>query len=132
MGFALCGSKVKEMLKYQSSYLGVSRILEETAIAALESENYYKKLSVEIVRDREQFIQELMTFRNFKSYTSKANFVLVRIMKRDIQKRVNERLEHEKLIISKFVDNDLLRVTVGYRKYTKKLITLLRGIIGKD
>jgi histidinol-phosphate aminotransferase len=43
IGFVLCGAEVKKILRYENLYLGMSRLLEDVAIAALNSETYYKR-----------------------------------------------------------------------------------------
>ncbi|MBI2427115.1 MAG: aminotransferase class I/II-fold pyridoxal phosphate-dependent enzyme [Candidatus Kerfeldbacteria bacterium] len=128
IGFALCGSNVKNILKYQNRYLGLSRILEEVAIAALESDDYYKKLSMEVVGDRKSFINELRNFKNFQPFSSKANFVLVRIANNDIAERLRNALQKEEVVVCKFVDDNFLRVSVGEKKLTGKFLKLLERI----
>lgn len=128
ISFALCGANVKNFLKYQNRYLGLSRILEEVAIGALESEDYYKKLSKEIIKDRERFIEETRKFKNFKPFNSKANFVLLRIIKSNIAKQIQDVFVNEEVVIGKFFDDNLLRVTVGHREYTDKFLKLLERI----
>ena len=125
IGFALCGTNVKNLFKYQNRYLGLSRILEEVAIAALESNDYYKKLSAEVVGDRESFINELSNFKNFQPFSSKANFVLVRVKNNDIVERLRNALEKEEVVVCKFVNGDLLRVSVGEKKFTENFLKLL-------
>ena len=124
IGFALCGKGVKSLLKYQNRYLGFSRILEKTAIAALESESYYKKIAAEIIKDRERFIKITRGFKNFKPFDSNANFVAVRVAD-SVIKRVKKAIEKEDVIVGKFDGTNLLRVTVGNKKYTGNLLRLL-------
>ncbi len=128
IGFALCGKNVKNLLKYQGRYLGLSRILEETAIAALDSGGYYKELSAEIVRDRENFIKQLRNLKNFQPFSSKANFVLLRVKNTEVIERLKSALEKEKIVIGKFVNSDLLRVSIGYKEHTEKFLKLLEGL----
>jgi len=128
IGFALCGANVKSILKYQDRYLGFSRILEEAAVVALESEDYYKKLSVEIIKDRDGFIGKLHNFKNFQPFSSTANFVLVRLANSDIVRQVQAALATEPIVIGKFIDDNLLRVTVGYAAHTERLLELFEKI----
>lgn len=127
IGFALCGSKVKELLRYQNSYLGGSRLLEETAIAALESEDYYKKLSTEIIEDRENFISEARKLKNFQVFNSKANFVLVKV-EENVRKSFEQELEKESVLVSKFVSDNLMRVSIGSRQNTENFLKVLAKI----
>lgn len=128
ISFALCGANVKNILKYQNRYLGLSRILEEVAIAALESDDYYKKLSAEIIGNRENFIDELRNFKNFQPFSSKANFVLVKIASNVVVERLKNALQKEEVVISKFVDENFLRVSVGEKENTRKFLKLLEKI----
>jgi len=128
IGFALCGANVKNLLKYQNRYLGLSRILEEVAIAALESDDYYKKLSVEIIGDRESFINEVRNFKNFQPFSSKANFVLLRIANNAVAERLRNALQKEEGVVCKFVDENFLRVSVGEKELTGKFLKLLKEI----
>jgi histidinol-phosphate aminotransferase len=127
IGFSLCGKKVKSMLRYQDSYLGGSRILEEVAVAALESGPYYRKLAREIMGDRSFLINEANKLKHFKAYDSKANFVMVRVDK-SAKPAFEKSLESQKVLISKFVAPDLMRVSIGSRKYTKPFLNLLAAI----
>jgi histidinol-phosphate aminotransferase len=130
IGFALCGKAVKKMLHYQGAYLGGSRILEGIAVTALTSEPYYKKISREIMSDRDSFIKQTNSLSHFKAYNSKANFVLVRVDAR--AKRIIEReLRKTKVLISKFVSNDLMRVSTGAKRYTRPFLNLLKKIDAK-
>lgn len=128
IGFTLCGANVKNLLKYQNRYLGLSRILEEVAIAALDSKDYYRKLSTEIIGDRESFISELRNFKNFQPFSSKANFVLVSIANNGIAERLRNALQNEKVVLCKFVNGNLLRVSIGEKKLTGKFLKLLKEI----
>lgn len=127
IGFALCGNKVKELLRHQNSYLGGSRLLEEVAIAALESEDYYKKLSVEVIEDRENFISKTRRLKNFQPFDSKANFVLVKVS-RDVKQPLEQELSKENVLISKFVSEDFMRVSIGSKHDTENFLKVLAKI----
>lgn len=127
IGFALCGSNVKNLLKYQNRYLGFSRILEEVAVAALESEDYYKNLAAEIIEDREYFIQRTRQMKNFKPFDSTGNFVLLSLDE-VVLGQLKAKLSDQEIVISKFVGDNFLRVTVGYREHTDRFLALLEEI----
>ena len=124
IGFALCGKKVKELLRYQNSYLGGSRLLEEAAIAALESEDHYRKLSTEIIEDRETFISESRKLKYFQPFNSKANFVLMKVNE-DVRKSFEQELDKENILISKFVSKKLMRISIGSQGHTANFIKIL-------
>lgn len=128
IGFALCGKKVKELLRYQNSYLGGSRLLEEVAVAALESENYYKKLSTELIEDRENFISEARKLKNFQPFNSKANFVLVKVVGENAKQLLEHELGKENVLISKFVSENFMRVSIGSKQNTETFLKVLTKI----
>ncbi|MBI2444498.1 MAG: aminotransferase class I/II-fold pyridoxal phosphate-dependent enzyme [Candidatus Magasanikbacteria bacterium] len=127
IGFALCGKKVKEILCYQNFYLGGSRLLEEVAISALESDDYYENLSAEIIADRRYFTSEVSKLENFEVYDSKANFVLVKV-KKEVKGSLEQELDKMDFSISKFVSEDFMRVSIGSRQHTKKFSEILAKI----
>lgn len=127
IGFGLCGKKVKEILHYQDLYLGGSRILEEVAVAALDAKEYYEKLSQEIVADRDNFIEEVNKLNHFKAYISDANFVIVKVSP-EVKTALEARLETEEVLVSKFVNEDYMRVTVGSTEHTNRFLEVLKEV----
>ncbi len=124
VGFALCGENVKNTLRYQDLYLGGSRILEEAAVAALESKRYYQGLAKQIISDRESFIQQTNRLRHFRAYDSKANFVLVKTDK-NVRPALAKELAKMNCAISKFVSNEFMRVSIGMKRYTEMFTRVL-------
>lgn len=127
IGFALCGKEVKKILNYENRYLGMSRILEEAAIAALESNRYYKKISDIIIKDREWLVNNVGNLRYFKPFNSNANFILIKLDEKVISPAERE-LEKERVLISKFVDRNLLRVSIEPTEYVKKFFKVIEKI----
>lgn len=127
IGFGLCGKRVKELLRYQDLYLGGSRLLEEVAIAALDSKDYYENLSKEIVTDRTNFIETVNKLSHFKAYNSKANFVFVKVQP-EVKSTLESKLDTEDTLISKFIDNERMRVTIGSGQYTRRFLEILNDL----
>ncbi len=126
VGYALCGKSVKRMLRYQNRYLGMSRILEEIASAALNSDGYYKKLGNKIIREREWFIEQVNATRSFKAYDSDANFVLVRFGPK-ARPFLRREMEREKALIWKFAGPGAIRVSLNCGNYVKQFAGFLRA-----
>lgn len=124
IGFGLCGKRVKEILGYQDSYLGGSRVLEEVALAALNAKDYYRKLSSEIIADRGYFIEAVSSLKNFKAFASKANFVFVNVDP-EVKSKFEGALESQDFLISKFMNASYMRVTIGSNLHTKRFLKLL-------
>lgn len=125
IGFALCGKSVDPLLHYQTRYLGFSRILEEVAVAALESDDYYRHNAKKVIADREFFIRAVEKLDGVKAFRSKTNFVLLRVDRTTIGP-LGKLLEKQRVIIVKLFDGNFVRVTVGWTKETRNFLKLLK------
>lgn len=126
IGYALCGSRVRRLLRFQDRYLGVSRILEEAAVAALDAEPYYRRVSRAVTEDRAWLIRSVRNLDVIRAYDSTANFVLLRLPTRCIPS-VRRAFRKEPVLIAKFIQPELLRVTVGARPYSRRVVALIRS-----
>lgn len=127
VGFVLCGKKLKALLNYQDRYLGLSRVLEEAAVAALNSQKYYQNLAKAVAADRQNFIAAAGKLKNCRAFESQANFAALKLSKKLIEP-LKRALLAEKVVIAKIVEKNLLRVTLGYPKHTQKLLNLLERL----
>ncbi len=126
IGFALCGKNVKKILNYENRFLGLSRILEEIAIAALGSEKYSKGVAAEVKKDREYLISKLRAM-DFKVFSSNANFILLRPSPREVS-NMKKIVKKQKVVLVKFFNDGTVRISVGLRKYVNALLRDLKSI----
>ncbi len=127
VAYALCGTNVKNLLRYQTHYLGMSRILEQVAVAALDAKPYYKKLAAAYAKDRAQFIRAVNKLKNFHAFTSDASFVLIHVDAKILPTFVAT-TQKASFLISKPVTENLYRISLDPKKYTKQFIALLKKI----
>lgn len=127
IAYCLCGKNAKKLLRYQSHYLGLNRISEEVAIAALQSNNYYKKISKIVIANRELLTRKINTTTYFHAFSSKGNFVLIEILP-DALQLFKSFHEKEKIIVGKFIDETLYRVSIGTDKYYLSFIKMCNKI----
>jgi len=127
IGFALCGSKVKDILGYQNYYLGFSRILEEVAMVAMESDAYYKRIGRRIIKDRERLWTRINKLRNFHAYCSQANFLFIKAKGR-AKILLKSRLAQEQVVIAKYIENNFFRVSIDLVPQLKRFYSLLKAI----
>lgn len=127
LGYALCGGAAKHLLGYQSRYLGVSRILEETAVVALREKQYYEKIRREIIQGRTWLAEQTRGLQFFTLYDSEGNFVLARIHE-VVRSAFNATLDAEKVVVGKYVDVDLYRISLGWPKDTTRLVKIMQTI----
>ncbi len=127
IGFGLCGSVAYDFLNWQHQYLGFSRLLEEVAIVALDSKEYYDDISSKIVSDRKFFIAEVSKSKHFKPYESKSNFVLVGFDAK-YQTSIEKILKEDQSPIAKLAGEGLMRVTIGTTDQVKQFADRLKSI----
>lgn len=127
IGYALCGSDVLRMIRYQQRYLGMSRVLEEVAIAALESPSYYRTVASETIRVRSSFISRIRRLHYFKPYASQANFVLMKVGRR-AKKLFAAALAREPVVIAKSMTPQFVRVSMVSRSHVSRFASMLERI----
>jgi histidinol-phosphate/aromatic aminotransferase/cobyric acid decarboxylase-like protein len=127
IAYGLCGSGAQKLLGYQPYYLGFSRILEETALAALAATGYYKKLRERIIADRNNFIIAVNKLNHFTAYPSDATFVLIKpdTTIRELFKRT---VEKTPFTLVRPISETHFRVSLDPQKYTKIFIKILEQI----
>lgn len=78
MGFGFMGQNHDDFLNYANKYLGYNRFSETVALAALDSDEYYRGVANQMDWGRRLFHDQLDGLDGFKVYRSVANFILIR------------------------------------------------------
>ncbi len=128
IAFAFCGKKAKESLKFFDKILGFNRLSEELAIAALRSEDYYKKIVKIMIEDREQMYQDINKIPGFTAYKSEANFILAK-MPAELKKPLDEALKEKGFIIKFFKEAsfpDCVRISLGTREQNQIVLETIK------
>lgn len=127
IGFALCGTAVKSMLRYQDTYLGVSRLLEEVAAAALSADEYYRNIATQIRQEREYMKTEINKLSGFKAYKSRSNLLFI-LSSPELLLCLEQAIKSlEILSIKKSIGNHW-RITVGLPEVNRELIKVLQKV----
>ena len=127
IAYALCGTRVKQLLGYDHPYLGVSRILEQVAIAALRSKKYYKNLANEIISLREFFIKETNRLAGFHAFKSDSSFVLIEA-DQNLVENFKKRLASQPAVIAKHMEGNYFRVSLSLAVHARSLISVMRKL----
>jgi histidinol-phosphate aminotransferase len=131
IGFALIGNNHDRFTLFSARYLGFNRLSEKVAIAALESEDYYKQVCAKMVSDTESYFREFNKLPGFKAYRSFANFILVKIPE-GIKTELKSYLTTRNMIV-KFMEEDGLnshiRITIGTQEQNHLLIDLIKAFL---
>ena len=129
MGFGFMGKGHENFLSYANKYLGYNRFTEAVAIAALESDDPYRKVADDMEWDRQLFKKELGNLPGFKVYKSVANFILIKYpiaIKEKLQKALAEQDYKIKFMTDKGLE-ECLRITLGRKEQTQTVVdTILR------
>ena len=130
MGFGFMGAGHKDFLKYANMYLGYNRFSEAVAIAALESEDHYRKVAEQMEWDRQLYKKELGQLPGFKVYKSVANFILIKYPA-EIKDALQKALIGENYKIKFMGDPGLescVRITLGRPDQTQAVCDIIKKI----
>ena len=129
MGFGFMGKGHEGFLNYANKYLGYNRFSEAVALAALESDEYYRGVADQMDWGRKLFHDKLDGLDGFKVYRSVANFILIKYptaIKERLQKALAEQDYKIKFMTDKGLE-DCLRITLGRKEQTQTVVdTILR------
>ncbi|MCD6116239.1 aminotransferase class I/II-fold pyridoxal phosphate-dependent enzyme [bacterium] len=131
IGYAFISSNLIDKFMPSKRLLGFSQILENVAIAALDSEDYYSDIAAKIGNDRKAIIQKINSIPGFTAFDSKANFILA-----EYPKEVRELFEQEldkKNVLIKFISGEplfqnMVRISIGTQEHTKLLLEALDNL----
>lgn len=127
IGFGFCHFSARHVFGLDLPLFRVNPISRRMAVAALEDDEYYKKVNQEVCSIREWVTDELNKMEGVRAFQSKANFIAVRF------DRVNADdlkawLAKRGLLIRLFKDKDntLARITITKREEMERLLDMLK------
>lgn len=128
MGFGFIGKGQEGFLNYANKYLGYNRFSEAVALAALDSDDHYRKVADDMEWDRQLFKKELGALPGFKVYKSVANFILIKYpvsIKEKLQKALAEQDYKIKFMGDKGLE-DCLRITLGQPQQIQVVVDTIK------
>jgi len=129
-GFGFIGKGHDQFLSFSNKYLGFNRFSEAVALAALDSDEYYRHVADEMEWGRQLYTQELGTLPGFKVYKSVANFMLIKYPIA-IKESLMEALKVLDYKIKFMADKGLescLRITLGRREQTQVVCDTIKAV----
>ena len=130
MGFGFMGKGHDGFLNYANKYLGYNRFSEAVAMAALESDDHYRKVADQMDWGRKLYHKELDPLPGFKVYKSVANFILIRYPVQ-IKERLQQALATQECKIKFMGDpglEDCVRITLGRPEQTQTVCDTIKSI----
>ena len=131
MGFGFISKGHEGFLNYANKYLGYNRFSEAVALAALDSDEHYRKVADDMERDRQLFKKELGNLPGFKVYKSVANFILIKYpvaIKEALQKALAEQDYKIKFMGDKGLE-DCLRITLGQPQHIQAVVDTIKKCV---
>ncbi|MBP5195795.1 MAG: histidinol-phosphate aminotransferase family protein [Bacteroidaceae bacterium] len=127
-GFGFIGKGHDQFLSYSNKYLGFNRFAEAVALAALDSDDHYRRVAEDMEWDRQLFKKELGNVPGFKVYKSVANFILIKYptaIKEKLQKALAAQDYKIKFMTDKGLE-DCLRITLGRREQIQTVVDTIK------
>jgi histidinol-phosphate aminotransferase len=131
IGYAFCGAKVKDTMRFYNKILGFNRISENLAVAAFNSNGYYSKIIKSIIKDRETLYNGLNKIDAITAYKSSANFILVK-MPNKIKKPLDNELKKEGIVIKFFTEpsfTDCARISLGTEVHNQIVLDTVNKLV---
>ena len=130
-GFGFIGKGHTHFVSYINKYLGYNRFSEAVALAALDSDEHYRRVADDMDWGRQLFKQELGNVPGFKVYKSVANFILIKYPL-EIKERLMGELKAQNYKIKFMGDPGLescLRITLGRREQTQVVVDTIKRVV---
>jgi histidinol-phosphate aminotransferase len=131
VGFGFIGRGHDRFVSWVNKYLGFNRFSEAVALAALDSNDHYRRVADDMEWGRLLYKQKLSGLPGFKVYKSVANFILIKYpiaIKEALQKALAEEQYKIKFMNDKGLES-CLRITLGRKEQTQTVCdTILRLI----
>lgn len=121
LGFGFIGKGHDQFISYINKYLGYNRFSEAVGLAALESDEHYRRVADEMDWGRKLYKKELGDLPGFKVYKSVANFILIKYpleIKEQLQKAIAAQDYKIKFMSDKGLES-CLRITLGRKEQTQ-------------
>ncbi|MBP5516841.1 MAG: histidinol-phosphate aminotransferase family protein [Bacteroidales bacterium] len=121
LGFGFIGKGHDQFISYINKYLGYNRFSEAVGLAALESDEHYRRVADEMDWGRKLYKKELGDLPGFKVYKSVANFILIKYpleIKEQLQKAIAAQDYKIKFMSDKGLES-CIRITLGRKEQTQ-------------
>ncbi|MEM2875464.1 MAG: histidinol-phosphate transaminase [Candidatus Bathyarchaeia archaeon] len=129
-GYLVSTSEVVDYMKRITHPFHMSQLTQIIVSKALRASSYFEERARMVIEERERLQRVLGGIGGIKVYPSKANFILLKIVKEGLTSRiVGERLKERKVLVRDVSDKPLLsnciRVTVGVPEQNKYFVSAL-------
>lgn len=128
IGYSISDPAVAAYLERARPPFNINSLSQAAAIAVLENPAYILRNIEKVKEERSKMAERLSELEGVICYPSAANFILIRVKKRD---ETLEKLTKHRIRVKSFNDpllSDCLRITVGTRSENSRLCGLLEEV----
>jgi len=129
-GFGFIGKGHDQFESYVNKYLGYNRFSEAVALAALDSDEHYRRVADDMEWGRQLYKRCLGSLPGFKVYKSVANFILIKYPS-EKKEALQQALAAESYKIKFMTDKGLescVRITLGRKEQTQAVCDIILKI----
>ena len=126
-GFGFIGKGHEQFESYVNKYLGYNRFSEAVALAALDSDEHYRRVADDMEWGRQLYKRCLGQLPGFKVYKSVANFILIKYPEAK-KVALQQALASESYKIKFMTDKGLescVRITLGRKEQTQAVCDII-------
>lgn len=133
-GFLVSNPSIVDYVKRATPPFDVNTVTQHLITLTLQNWNYFQQQVKYIIKERTWLRKALAGVEGVTPYPSDANFILLKITRRDLSSStVQERLENRGVLVKDrghlpLVEN-CIRVTVGTRNMNQTLVSTLQNIL---
>ena len=130
-GFGFIGKGHDQFLSWVNKYLGYNRFSEAVALAALDSDEHYRRAANDMEWGRQLYKKQLGHLPGFKVYKSVANFILIKYpveKKEALQKALTDQDYKIKFMTDKGLES-CVRITLGRREQTQTVCDTILKVV---
>ena len=130
-GFGFIGAGHEHFVSYINKYLGYNRFSEAVALAALDSDEHYRRVADDMEWGRQLYKRELDHLPGFKVYKSVANFILIKYpvaIKDALQRALADQNYKIKFMTDKGLES-CLRITLGRKEQTQTVVDTILKVL---
>ena len=132
-GFGFIGKGHEQFESYVNKYLGYNRFSEAVALAALDSDEHYRRVADDMEWGRQLYKSKLGSLPGFKVYKSVANFILIKYPE-EKKEALQQALAAESYKIKFMTDKGLescVRITLGRKEQTQAVCDIILKVCGE-
>jgi histidinol-phosphate aminotransferase len=115
IGYTFVGKYYQQLTTYSERYLGYNQLSEQSALAALKAEAYYRSISMVMYSERQRYYDLFKISDGYTAFRSDANFILVQIPSNESD-ALKKHMNTSEIAIKFFTEpglQDFVRITIG-------------------